>query len=79
MSIEVYTKPGCVQCRATERDLRQRGIPFTMIDVSVDEPALERITALGHRQAPVVVANGEHWSGYRPDLLAGLAHEAAER
>jgi glutaredoxin-like protein NrdH len=79
MTIEVYTKPGCVQCRATERDLRQRGIPFERIDVSVDDAALFRITALGHRQAPVVVADGAHWSGYRPDLLAELAGEAAER
>jgi glutaredoxin-like protein NrdH len=76
MTIEVYTKPGCVQCRATERELRQRGLVFEAIDLSVDDAALDRMTALGHRQAPVVVANGTHWSGYRPDLLAGLAREA---
>jgi glutaredoxin-like protein NrdH len=77
--IEVYTKPGCVQCRATERDLERRGLPFETIDISVDDAALDRVTALGHRQAPVVVANGTHWSGYRPDLLAGLALEATAR
>ena len=33
--------------------------------------------ALGHLQAPVVVAGGEHWSGFRPDRIKALAGVAA--
>ena len=36
--------------------------------------------ALGYLQAPVVVAGGEHWSGFRPDrikALAGVAESGA--
>jgi glutaredoxin-like protein NrdH len=33
--------------------------------------------SLGHLQAPVVVADGNHWSGYRPDQIKALADRAA--
>jgi glutaredoxin-like protein NrdH len=31
------------------------------------------VMALGYLQAPVVVAGNEHWSGFRPDRINGLA------
>jgi len=31
------------------------------------------VMALGYLQAPVVVAGGEHWSGFRPDRINALA------
>ena len=34
--------------------------------------------SLGHLQAPVVVAGGEHWSGYRPDQIKALAERMAD-
>jgi glutaredoxin-like protein NrdH len=33
--------------------------------------------SLGHVQAPVVVADGRHWAGFRPDEITELAHRAA--
>jgi glutaredoxin-like protein NrdH len=30
-----------------------------------------------HLQAPVVIAGDRHWSGFRPDHIADLAHDAA--
>ena len=66
----LYSKPGCQQCRATERKLDSEGIKYTYVDVSASAPALATIKDLGYLQAPVVVtASGEHWSGYRPDLI----------
>lgn len=73
MTITVYTKPSCVQCTATYRALDGKGIAYETVDVSVDEQALETVKALGYLQAPVVVAEGEHWSGFRPDKIAELA------
>ena len=73
MTITVYTKPSCVQCTATYRALDGKGIEYKTVDVSVDDEALETVKALGYLQAPVVVAEGEHWSGFRPDKIAELA------
>lgn len=72
MSITVYSKPSCVQCVATYRALDNIGASYTVVDLSQDAQALERVTALGYRQAPVVEAQGDHWSGFRPDKISAL-------
>ena len=73
MSIIVYSKPACVQCTATTRALDAKGISYDLIDLTQDDTALTHDTELGYRQAPVVVAGSEHWSGFRPDMIAQLA------
>ncbi len=73
MAVTVYTKPSCVQCTATYRALDSKGIEYEVLDVSTDEQALETVKALGYLQAPVVIADGEHWSGFRPDKIDELA------
>ncbi len=73
MSITVYSKPACVQCTATTRALDAKGIPYDIVDLTEDDSAMTRVTELGYRQAPVVVAGSEHWSGFRPDMIAQLA------
>ena len=73
MAVTVYTKPSCVQCTATYRALNAKGIEFEIFDVSVDEKALDTVKELGYLQVPVVVADDEHWSGFRPDKIDELA------
>lgn len=78
--IDLYSKPRCVQCTATLRAFASRGLvagrDFTEHDLSApaNAEALEWIMGdLGYREAPVVVVSDEHhWSGFRPDLIAGL-------
>lgn len=77
MAVTVYTKPSCVQCTATYRALNAKGIEFEIFDVSIDEKALEAVKELGYLQAPVVIADGEHWSGFRPDKIDELATKLA--
>lgn len=72
LGVTVYTKPGCMQCSATERALKKHHISYQAIDISTDDDAREYILALGYLQAPVVVAGSQHWSGYRPDHIADL-------
>ncbi|MCI5826174.1 MAG: glutaredoxin-like protein NrdH [Arcanobacterium sp.] len=71
--ITVYTKPQCVQCRATKRALTKQGLEYVEIDLAQDEEALNTVKALGYQQAPVVFADGDHWSGFRPDKIKMLA------
>ncbi|MDO4253384.1 MAG: glutaredoxin-like protein NrdH [Rothia sp. (in: high G+C Gram-positive bacteria)] len=73
MSVTVYTKPSCVQCNMTYRALDKNGIEYSTVDVTQDAAALARITELGYMQAPVVIAGGEHWSGFQPDRINALA------
>ncbi|ODT41718.1 MAG: NrdH-redoxin [Microbacterium sp. SCN 70-200] len=64
MAITVYTKPSCVQCNATYRALDSKGID-------------EHVKSLGYLQAPVVVTDEDHWSGFRPDKIDELASRLA--
>lgn len=73
MSITVYSKPACVQCTATTRAMDAKGIAYEVVDLSEDDAAMTRVTELGYRQAPVVVAGSDHWSGFRPDMISRLA------
>lgn len=77
MSVTVYTKPSCVQCNATYRALDAKGIEYEVLDVSQDEVALEQVKALGYMQAPVVITDEDHWSGFRPDKIDELASRLA--
>lgn len=74
----VYTKPGCVQCDATTRALRSRKIDHQTVDLTEDDEALSKIKAMGYVQAPVVVTEDDHWSGFRPDKIKAL-HPCASR
>lgn len=73
MTVTVYTKPSCVQCGGTFRALDSRGIEYEIRDLTVDEQALELVKQLGYLQAPVVVTDEGHWSGFRPDKIDELA------
>ncbi|RZU61431.1 glutaredoxin-like protein NrdH [Zhihengliuella halotolerans] len=77
MTVTVYTKPACVQCNATYRALDKKGVVYQSVDISQDADALERVRALGYMQAPVVVTDADHWSGFRPDKIEELAASAA--
>ena len=72
MTIAVYSKPGCVQCTATTRALSARGPSFQVIDLTLDDAAFARVSEMGYRQVPVVVAGDDHWTGFRPDLIGRL-------
>jgi glutaredoxin-like protein NrdH len=74
-AVTVYTQPNCVQCTMTKKQLDRLGIEHRVIDVTVDPDAHAYVTGLGYQQAPVVVVgDGEqHWGGFRPDHLKGLA------
>lgn len=71
--ITLYVKPGCPQCTATARTLDSTGLEYRSVDLSSDPQALDLVKAMGYMQAPVVVTDADHWSGFRPDKLATLA------
>ncbi|WP_157975569.1 glutaredoxin-like protein NrdH [Brachybacterium sp. YJGR34] len=79
MDITVYSKPLCVQCDATKRALTKAGVAYDVVDVTEDADALARIKSMGYAQAPVVITEQDHWSGFRPDKIKAIAGAGAER
>lgn len=82
IAVTVYSKPACVQCTATKRDFDKKGVAYTEVDLTQDDAALARLTALGYAQVPVIITDLDQWTGFRPDkhgeLIAALAARAAE-
>ncbi|WP_078345220.1 glutaredoxin-like protein NrdH [Mycobacteroides chelonae] len=75
MTITVYTKPACVQCKATYKALEKNGLEYKIVDLTEAPEALDYVQSLGYLQAPVVVAGNQHWSGFRPDRVKALLNE----
>lgn len=72
-TVLVLSKPSCVQCNATYRELDKHGLDYEVRDMSVDPDLLEYAKSLGYLSAPVVIIEGDHWSGFRPDKIGEIA------
>ncbi|SFM86181.1 ribonucleoside-diphosphate reductase class Ib glutaredoxin subunit [Izhakiella capsodis] len=72
MRIVIYTKFNCVQCNATKNAMDNKGLTYELVHLDNDPQAVECLRNLGYRQAPVVMTDEEHWSGFRPDKIAAL-------
>lgn len=71
--VTVFSKPACVQCDFTIRLLNKLGYPYKTVDVTEDPDGLTTLKEMGYLAAPVVLTpEGEHWSGFRPDLIEAL-------
>ena len=70
--VVVYTKNNCQPCTATKRKLNDMNIEFEERNIETTEGAYEEVVNLGYKQVPVVLANGEHWSGFDPVRLTSI-------
>ena len=77
MNITVYTKPNCPQCRLTTLALDKAGLDYATVDLTTDADALDYVRSLGHLQAPVVVTETDHWSGFRREQIKALGKTVA--
>ena len=79
MSITVYSKPACQRCEATTRLLDKLEANYQVIDVTVDAAAYELVTSLGYQEAPVVITDTGHWSGFRIDQIRAAVSATAQQ
>lgn len=77
-TITVYSSPGCAQCSLTFKAFDAAKLDYSTVDISIDTEAVNRVKALGYTQAPVVVTESDHWSGFRPDKISNLDASAKE-
>jgi glutaredoxin-like protein NrdH len=74
-TLEVYSKPSCVQCDATKRQLKKKNTGHALLDATVTANR-EMGLALGVMTAPLVIvrrADGsiaDFWGGFNPPKLA---------
>lgn len=79
MTVELLSKPACVQCDATHMTLDEMNVEYTTKDMSKDKDALALAKSFGFMQAPVVVVRDaagaivDKWSGFRPEKIAAIA------
>jgi glutaredoxin-like protein NrdH len=73
MDVTVYTLPNCVQCDMTKKTLNRHYVNYVTVDLSTDDQALQKIRNLGYQQAPVVITENNHWSGFKLDKIKDLA------
>lgn len=79
MTIEVYSKPQCVQCTYSKTRLEKAGLEYTEIDIMENDEAFKFVTeTLKFRSAPVIVIKDqsdnilESWAGFNPEKIDAL-------
>ena len=65
--ITVYTRDNCVQCNRTKATLKKRDLEY--VEIEIDDETADSFRELGYLSLPIVVANGEVWTGFRPDKI----------
>lgn len=72
-ALTIYTKPNCVACEMTKRQLTKAGVEYAVIDLSERPDVVEQLRAEGLLSAPVVeTPDGERTAGFRPDRIRAI-------
>ena len=74
--VVVYSRQGCGACALTMRALERAGVDFEVVDLDANPAALRLVKALELSSAPVVTTGDRWWSGFRPERIRALHHEA---
>ncbi len=78
-TLTVYSKPACIQCTMTTKELKKLGIPYQVENMLEHPEKVEQFKAAGLLSAPVVVpADGsDPWAGFVPEKIHAYASAAA--
>ena len=79
----VYTRPGCMKCRATIRAISRMGIPVTVEQLDESPQAIKTMQTNGWQTLPLVevtAPDGEifRWADMRKDNIDALAYLVKE-
>lgn len=68
MKIKVYGTPSCVECKALKEWMKQEGIEFEEIDVSVDQESFSRVVnKTKQMKVPTIKIGDEYIVGFKKD------------
>jgi len=72
-NVTIYSTPTCHYCFKAKDYLKENGIEFKEIDVSVDQRAAqEMILKSGQMGVPVIEINSNIIVGFQPELISSL-------
>ena len=74
MKITVWSRPNCVQCEMTKKQLDKLGIKYEEMNLEDHPLCLETFKAQGFMSAPIVTTDTKTWSGFRLDKIKSLAN-----
>ena len=77
ITVTVYSKPDCVQCRYTKKELESKSLPYKEIDITQDEDARKLLQDMGIQMLPAVCVDSgigevEWWAGFKIEKLRAL-------
>lgn len=72
MLITVWTKPNCIQCTMTKKEMDKRGIRYEELNLERHPDAVAAFMEDGLLSAPIVVTDIKRWSGFRLDKIKSL-------
>ncbi|OGZ36708.1 MAG: NrdH-redoxin [Candidatus Portnoybacteria bacterium RIFCSPLOWO2_01_FULL_43_11] len=71
--VKIYSTPTCVYCQTLKTFLKEKGIEFEDLDVSIDEKAREEmIEKTGQMGVPVTDIDGEIVIGFDKEKISKL-------
>ena len=71
--IIVYSTPGCPYCIRLKDYLKQKGLDFTGIDVSVNQAELDKMVSIsGQMGVPVIDVDGKILVGFDKEKIEKL-------
>lgn len=72
--VTVFSKNDCIQCKMTKKFLEQHNVAFVEHNIDEQPEFVDELKANGFMATPVVqLPDGNAFSGFRPDMLRGLA------
>ena len=75
-NVTLYVESGSAISDQTRAAMDGAGIAYELVPVTANDYPLQAV-GTSYETAPVTVADGTSWDGYRPDLIARLASEQA--
>lgn len=73
MSIKLFSKNNCMQCKMAKRFLTEHQINFEEINIDMQPEAIDWLKENGFQSVPVITSELATIVGFRPDQLRQLA------
>jgi len=71
--MKIYTSPNCSHCQALKAYLKNKGIDFTEIDITIDQDAFSRVvTKSGKMEVPLIEYKDKYLAGFNVEELEEL-------
>lgn len=73
MEVTVYSLPNCVQCNQTKKVFTTLGVEYTEVMLDENPDKAKEFMDQGYKQAPIVTAGNQIWSGFYLEKIQGVA------